>query len=345
MESQATYSNELHSKYRKFTFLSALYQKFYQRDQTSKISFFAKIFGELNSKIKVACMSKAGVSNLVHPMNVSACIPQEPLHPEGQLSVWRSKVTLNEEQAREIFKYKNHTTFPSPNSLSIFLANKYQVSSKAIRDIWNGRSWLGATSDLWNRENLPKKRNVGRPRGSKDRIPRSSKSGKTTESLCSLSVQKIAAVNLPTTKSVCPLGRMRLKTFDSDSLDSSAGSLEGCSSNLWSARSVISEEGDFGSIPGLRQLPGFHEIVEPATFALNAVLQPHFYPFSMWAMDSMRPVTHGFDRASIIDPASSALLTSTTFSPWTPPLLPLAALLAQAIRSNHCVLQSPRTFT
>ena len=61
----------------------------------------------------------------------------------------RSRTLLTKEQVIEIFEHK--TTLPSADRLtapSIDLARKYHVSSKTIRDIWNGRSWNGITRNI-----------------------------------------------------------------------------------------------------------------------------------------------------------------------------------------------------
>ncbi len=60
----------------------------------------------------------------------------------------------------------------SSHHASVRLADKYHISSKAIRDIWKGRSWLDATFDLWSDEDRPPRRVVGRPKGKKDSKPR-----------------------------------------------------------------------------------------------------------------------------------------------------------------------------
>jgi hypothetical protein len=84
----------------------------------------------------------------------------------------RPRIVLTNQQARDIFQLKSGHGFASLHSASIRLASKYGVSSKAIRDIWKGRSWLEATFDLWNVEDRPAKRIIGRPKGKKDSKPR-----------------------------------------------------------------------------------------------------------------------------------------------------------------------------
>jgi len=87
----------------------------------------------------------------------------------------RSRMVLTDHQAREIFQLKATHGFSSSHAASIFLASKYNVSSKAIRDIWKGRSWLEATFNLWNVDDRPARRILGRPKGKKDSKPRASK--------------------------------------------------------------------------------------------------------------------------------------------------------------------------
>ena len=87
-----------------------------------------------------------------------------------------SRAVLCAEQAQEIFRYKSDHGCASLHAASACLARRYRVSSKAIRDIWKGRSWLDATYDLWNANERPARRMLGRPKGKKDSMPRKSKS-------------------------------------------------------------------------------------------------------------------------------------------------------------------------
>ena len=90
----------------------------------------------------------------------------------------RQKSVLTSEQAREIFLKRSSHGFRSQYTASDSLASKYLVSSKAIRDIWKGRSWLSATFDLWSEEDRPSRKAVGRPKGSKDTRPRANRAGR-----------------------------------------------------------------------------------------------------------------------------------------------------------------------
>ena len=80
----------------------------------------------------------------------------------------RQRTVLTREQAREIFRLKFEHGSHSLHSASVQLARTYKVSSKAIRDIWKGRSWLDATFDLWSEKDRPERKIIGRPKGKKD---------------------------------------------------------------------------------------------------------------------------------------------------------------------------------
>jgi hypothetical protein len=84
----------------------------------------------------------------------------------------RPRIVLTSKIARDIFQIKATHGFASLHRASLRLASKYGVSSKAIRDIWKGRSWLDATYDLWNDADRPARKIIGRPKGKKDSKPR-----------------------------------------------------------------------------------------------------------------------------------------------------------------------------
>ncbi len=90
------------------------------------------------------------------------------------------RAVLTREQARDIFLLKHYHGFVNSHAASTELSKTYQISSKAIRDIWSGRSWLDATFDMWNGDDRPTKKVLGRPKGKKDTKPRKSKSPPST---------------------------------------------------------------------------------------------------------------------------------------------------------------------
>lgn len=115
----------------------------------------------------------------------------------------RKRAVLTVDQAAEIFNLRVPFCLSTSQtardrlftSRSITVSRKYGVSPKAVRDIWNKRTWRHATRALWTEDdelqhakNLkvvddvaaqkaaakksPSLRSVGRPRGSKDSKPR-----------------------------------------------------------------------------------------------------------------------------------------------------------------------------
>ena len=98
-------------------------------------------------------------------------VPVKPRNVRA-ISFERPRNVLESHTAREIFHLKPTHNTASLHAASQRLASKYGVSSKAIRDIWKGRSWLDATYDLWNVEDRPARRIIGRPKGRKDSKPR-----------------------------------------------------------------------------------------------------------------------------------------------------------------------------
>lgn len=61
-----------------------------------------------------------------------------------------SNMVLTNEQAIKIFMEKySGGNYSSQTAKSIALASSFNISSKTVRDIWRGRSWLEATYDLW----------------------------------------------------------------------------------------------------------------------------------------------------------------------------------------------------
>ena len=70
------------------------------------------------------------------------------LRAEYSISITRNLLTA--QQAREIYQMKPEplkpSTLPHGRSESRILAQQYGMSPKAIRDIWNGRTWIHATA-------------------------------------------------------------------------------------------------------------------------------------------------------------------------------------------------------
>ena len=104
--------------------------------------------------------------------------------PKKAFKSSRTKLTLTEQDAIDIFLLKDKHGFPTSHAASRFLGLKYKVSSKAIRDVWSGRLWLETTYDLWDLSSSasrPQRRIVGRPKGKKDSAPQKLKSKQDPE--------------------------------------------------------------------------------------------------------------------------------------------------------------------
>jgi len=96
--------------------------------------------------------SRAGRSSVsLHPAGVNG----QPAHAGGMLpraSKRAGRAQLDEASAARIFlaKYASAEAMGSKSDLSGRLALQYGVTAKAVRDIWNGRTWKKATQPYWN---------------------------------------------------------------------------------------------------------------------------------------------------------------------------------------------------
>ena len=94
-----------------------------------------------------------------------------------QQSVRRTRAILTEQQAVEIFKWQSTDEITTMVSSSSFIAKKFGVNERTVRDIWKQRTWAHATWYLGEHtETAPMiKKRMGRPKGSKDIRPRKQK--------------------------------------------------------------------------------------------------------------------------------------------------------------------------
>jgi len=91
-------------------------------------------------------------------------------HPAN---VARPRAILNEAQAIQIFQIKvAANTFMHPRPSSVKIAELFGISEKAVRDIWNGRTWGSVTCHMDPSRPVQVRKDVGRPKGSKDSRPR-----------------------------------------------------------------------------------------------------------------------------------------------------------------------------
>mmetsp|Transcript_21190 Transcript_21190/g.58394 ORF Transcript_21190/g.58394 Transcript_21190/m.58394 type:complete len:235 (-) Transcript_21190:100-804(-) len=66
----------------------------------------------------------------------------------------RTRCVLTEQQVKDIYMLKATHGHKNRHAASVVLGKEYQVSSKTIRDIWNGRRWFKTTEDLWGEDDL-----------------------------------------------------------------------------------------------------------------------------------------------------------------------------------------------
>ena len=59
-------------------------------------------------------------------------------------------MVLSENQAYEIYQWKQSLLQKSISGTSVMIASRYNVSPKTVRDIWNRRTWCNATRSLWS---------------------------------------------------------------------------------------------------------------------------------------------------------------------------------------------------
>ncbi|EKX35547.1 hypothetical protein GUITHDRAFT_165933 [Guillardia theta CCMP2712] len=96
------------------------------------------------------------------------------------------KATLSYEEARDIYSKRPQGKSDSALIISsTVLSNRYKISPKAVRDIWNKRTWIKATQSMWTREEFEtflekaskkQSKKPGRPVGAKDSKPRKKRS-------------------------------------------------------------------------------------------------------------------------------------------------------------------------
>ena len=98
---------------------------------------------------------------------IGECV-SNPFPPIRQKTKPQAKLTTDE--VLKIFLSKENG---GRGKVSVHtLSKKYGVSTKAVRDIWNGRTWNRETNRL-DSKRIPKDfKPIGRPKGSRDKVPR-----------------------------------------------------------------------------------------------------------------------------------------------------------------------------
>ncbi|EKX42011.1 hypothetical protein GUITHDRAFT_111865 [Guillardia theta CCMP2712] len=98
--------------------------------------------------------------------------PRKPIEREGR----KQKALLTPEKAIEIYSLRGFQS-DSKTAESCSIAKRFGISAKAVRDIWDRKSWAHATMYMWTADerreyDQVERRGPGRPVGSKDKVPR-----------------------------------------------------------------------------------------------------------------------------------------------------------------------------
>ena len=85
----------------------------------------------------------------------------------------KPQAKLTAEEVIEIFSARENR---GKGRVSVHdLSHRFGVSTKAVRDIWNGRTWSRETNHLDSRRTPKDFKPIGRPKGSRDKLPRRGK--------------------------------------------------------------------------------------------------------------------------------------------------------------------------
>ena len=105
----------------------------------------------------------------------------------------KHRAILTQQQAIEIFGFRSVKSITTMVSSASFVAKRYGINERTVRDIWKQRTWTHATSSLAEGAGPMVKRKVGRPVGSKDMRPRKQKlaGGTCTSSVLSTASRQL----------------------------------------------------------------------------------------------------------------------------------------------------------
>mmetsp|Transcript_68441 Transcript_68441/g.182575 ORF Transcript_68441/g.182575 Transcript_68441/m.182575 type:complete len:247 (-) Transcript_68441:300-1040(-) len=81
------------------------------------------------------------------------------------------RCVLSEREVKDIFLLKHKHGHKNLHAASVVMAKKYNVSSKTIRDIWNGRCWMKTTAEFWSEDELSSLSKAARSRRKKRVVP------------------------------------------------------------------------------------------------------------------------------------------------------------------------------
>ena len=87
----------------------------------------------------------------------------------------RHRAILTEQQAIEIFRIRSQNSTPILMLGATFVAKRYGINERTVRDIWKQRTWTRATCSMAEGASPMLQKKIGRPIGSKDTKPRRQK--------------------------------------------------------------------------------------------------------------------------------------------------------------------------
>ena len=113
------------------------------------------------------CVDVSEKENPLHKLKRFTAFSILDMHPANSHPRFHPRAILTGEQAIEIYQYQR--TRPMRFKFDATLtgkasavAEKYHISPKTVRDIWNRRTWTTETQHLWSTDEIPKIRKDNR---------------------------------------------------------------------------------------------------------------------------------------------------------------------------------------
>ena len=150
-------------------------------------------------------------------------------------SALRTRAKLCEAQVIEIFQLKKSSSTSSVSTAAL-VAKSYEISEKAVRDIWAGRTWTKETSHLDTTRILFQKR-IGRPKGCRDSRPRTAKAGR--KKLSHVDSERPGCVELRYNPAERLGKKVEVPAFKNKSASSSVSTVEPDQTNLLSIMPTV----------------------------------------------------------------------------------------------------------
>ena len=135
----------------------------------STLSVTATIIPSLNVQMQNNFSFRTQITNR------SNCVAGTGSYPSRSLAknARKPQSKLTREEAVEIFRFKD--CMYERGELVRKLSKQFGIGQKAVRDIWNGRTWNRETLYLDIQRESKDFKTIGRPKGSKDKKPRMGK--------------------------------------------------------------------------------------------------------------------------------------------------------------------------